>query len=113
MKTRVFINIAAIALFISSCSPTFLVYKNGRYCFVGSCSNAKYDILCETGELKKVLASSHLREELKDSLYKSSCSAERSRDKVTKIFASMTVEERKDIRNAFRANGYNINRLAC
>lgn len=114
MKTWILISIVAMVLLTSACTSTFLVYKDGKGCFLGSGSNAKYNMLCASGDLEKVLAATHhLSDELKDSLYKYNCSAERSGDKVKQIFASMTVEERKDIRSAFRANGYDINKMAC
>ncbi len=113
MKTWSLIHIAAMVLLTSACSSSFLVYKDGKGCFVGSGSNTKYDMLCASGDLEKVLAASHLSDELKDSLYKYNCSKERSTDKVKQLFASMTMEERKDIRSAFRANGYEINKMAC
>jgi hypothetical protein len=59
--------------------------------------------------MDKLLAASNLNKEMKDSLYKYSCSEERSGEKVKQLYASMTVEQRRDIRNAFRINGYDIN----
>jgi hypothetical protein len=113
MKTWFSLSIFAMLLLTSACTSTFLVYKDGKGCFLGSGSNTKYNMLCESGDLEKVLVASHLTNELKDSLYKYNCSKERSGDKVKQIFASMTVEQRKDIRSAFRANGYDINKMAC
>jgi hypothetical protein len=113
MKTWFLMSFAAMVLLTSGCTSTFLVYKDGKGCFLGSGSNAKYNMLCASGDLEKVLAATQLSDELKDSLYKYNCSAERSGDKVKQIFASMTIEQRKDIRSAFRANGYDINRMAC
>jgi hypothetical protein len=102
-----------MALFISACTDTFLVYKDGYGYFMGSGSKAKYDLICTSGDLEEVLLSSHLNQETKDSLFKYSCSAERSGNKVKQIYASMTVEERKDIKSAFRKNGYMINYMNC
>ncbi len=114
MKNWFFIGIAAAVFITSACSSSsFLVYKDGKGCFVGSGSNEKFNLLCASGDLEKVLASSHLSSDLKNSFYKYNCSAERSSEKVKQIFASMTTAERKDIRSAFRANGYDINRMAC
>jgi hypothetical protein len=96
-----------------ACTDTFLVYKDGYAYFLGSGSKAKYDMICTSGDLEKVLQSSHLNQETKDSIYKYNCSAERSADKVKQIYASMTIEERKDIKSAFRKNGYSINYMSC
>jgi hypothetical protein len=111
MRFRLFIYIAVIAFGTGACTDTFLVYKRGHAYFVGSNSNSKYIMLCTSGDLKDVLDSSHLSREIKDNLYKYSCSAERSGEKIKQIFASMTVEERKDFKNAFRENGFSINTL--
>jgi hypothetical protein len=113
MRTWLFSGIAAMTFVTGACTDTFLVYKDGYAYFLGSGSKAKYDMICTSGDLEKVLLSSHLNQETKDSLYKYNCSAERSREKVKQIYASMTVEERKDIKSAFRKNGYMINYMSC
>ncbi len=110
MKTWFFITIAGMALLTGACSSEFLVYKDGRGYFLGSNSKAKYEMLCASGDLEKVLAATmHLSKEMKDALYKYNCSDERSGDKIKQLYASMTVEQRKDIKSAFRKNGYEIN----
>ena len=100
---------AGVALFAGACSDTFLVYKQGKGYFLGSDSRGKYNLLCSSGDLEKVLADTHLSKEMKDSLYKYNCSTERSGEKITEIYTSMTAEQRKDIRTAFVKNGYEIN----
>lgn len=114
MKTWLVIGITVLALFAGACSSaSLLVYKDGHGYFIGSNSNAKFDMLCKSGDLEKVLASSNLSTEMKDTLFKYNCSTERSGDKVKQIYASMTPEQRKSIRSAFRSNGYEINYMAC
>ncbi len=113
MKTGIIVTIVGMALLTGACSSTFLVYKDGYGYFVGSNSKAKYDLLCTSGDLEKVLASSQLSKEMKADLYKYNCSSERSGEKVKQIYASMTVEQRKDIKRAFRSNGFDINYLPC
>ncbi len=113
MKTWSFISIAGVALLAGACTSTFLVGKDGHAYFLGSNSKAKYNMLCASGDLEKVLAATHLSEEMKDSLYRYNCSTERSGAKIKQIYASMTVEQRKDIKGAFRKNGYDINLGLC
>ena len=115
MRILLFVSIVAMVFVASACTDTFLVYKDreGHGYFVGSNSKAKYDMLCASGDLERVLLDTHLNTELKDSLYQYSCSASRSGEKVKQIYASMTVEQRKDIKHAFRKNGYWINYLPC
>jgi hypothetical protein len=112
MKIRFFISIAALALITSACTSTFLVSKNGRAYFLGSNVNTKYAMLCETGDLGKVLSDTHLSLEMKDTIFKYNCSAERSGEKVNQLYASMTFEQRKDMKSAFRKNGFTINIMA-
>ncbi len=109
MKTRFFISIFGMALAAGACASTFLVGKGQHAYFLESNSKAKYDMLCVSGDLEKVLAFTHLSTEIKDSFYKYNCSAERSSDKIKQLYASLTVEQRKDIESAFRKNGYDIN----
>ncbi len=113
MKTWFFLTIAGLALVTGACTSTFLVSKDGKAYFLGSNSKAKYEMLCASGDLEKVLAATHLSKDMKDALYKYNCSAERSGDKIKQVYASMTPEDRKDIRRAFKNNGYEINYLEC
>jgi hypothetical protein len=113
MKTWLLIGIAGIALVTGACTPLFMVGKGeGRGVFLGS--NAKaYDMLCASGDLMKVLEDTPLSKEMKDTFYQDNCSSERSSEKVRQLFASMTPEQRKDIRTAFKKNGYSINGGSC
>ena len=115
MKTKFIISLAGIFLFTISCNGSFVVYKEGKSgSYFGSGSKPTYDLLCASGDLDKVLADSHLEPAMKKTLYKYSCSAtERSAKMAMQTYASMTVEQRKDIKSAFRKNGYSINKLPC
>jgi len=113
MKIGFLLILVGVTLVLSACTSTFLVYKDGKGYFFGGDSKAKYDMLCTSGDMNKILADSHLDAAVKDSLYKYNCSEERSPEKVKQIFASFSVDQRKDIKSAFRKNGYEINKLAC
>ena len=110
---KYFFTIVVAVFFGAGCSSTFLVSKDGKGYFLGSNSNAKYELLCASGDLEKVLAATQLNPEMKNSLYKYNCSAERSGEKIKQIYASMTPDQRRDIRSAFRSNGYEINHMLC
>jgi hypothetical protein len=112
-STWIFISIMATALVAGGCAETFLVGKDGKGYFLGSTNQRTYDRLCASGDLEKVVADTQLSEEMKDELYRYNCSEDRSSDKVKKLYASMTKVQRKDIKNAFKANGYDINYLPC
>ncbi len=114
MKTGLIIMIAGVALLTGACTPTFMVGKGeGRGTYWGTNSKSMYEMLCASGDLEKVLEATHLSREIKDSFYQYNCSAERSSDKVKKLYASMTSEQRKDIRTAFKAKGYSVNGGSC
>ena len=113
MKTWLILTVAGTVLLAGACSSTFLFGKDGRGYFFGSDSKAVYDMLCASGDLEKVLADTHLDAEMKQSLYAYNCSAERSTEKVKQIYASLAPQQRKDIRTAFKNNGYDINYLPC
>ncbi len=114
MKTRLIILITVIALLASACTPLFMVGKGeGRGRFLGSNSKDMYEMLCASGDLVEILASTHFNKEMKDAFYKYNCSTERSSDGLKQLYASMTSEQRKDIRTAFKKKGYSVNGGSC
>ena len=102
-----------LALLAGACTSTMLVSKHGKGYFLDSGHDAIYKMLCESGDLIKVLADTHLPKDKRDDLYRYSCGAERSGPKVREIFASLDPEQRKDLRLAFVRHGYDINYLPC
>ncbi|BCB95139.1 hypothetical protein JZK55_00610 [Dissulfurispira thermophila] len=103
------LNIALVA----GCSDTFVVTKDGKSYFFGSNREGFYKMICESGDLDKILADTKLPQNIKDDLYKYNCTASQSRDKVKEIYSSMTPEQRRDLRLAFQLHGYDINLMAC
>lgn len=113
MTKRLLAGITASAVFTYACTSTFLVSKDGRGYFLGNDSKAIYKMLCESGDLTKILSDAQLPQDMKGDLYRYNCSPERSGEKVKEIYASMTPGQRKDLRMAFRRNGHDINYLPC
>jgi hypothetical protein len=114
MRTWLLISIAGLVLTVGACTPMIMVGKGERRGgFLGSSSKAMYEMLCVSGDLGKVLEATHLSAEMKDAFYRYNCSAERSSEKLKQLYASMTSEQRKDIRTAFKMNGYTINGGTC
>jgi hypothetical protein len=100
--------------FFSACASTFVASKDGKGYYVGSGSDAAYRMFCESGDLRKILtATTKLSEDMKNDLYRFNCENERSNGKVRQIFSSMTPAQRKDLRQAFKNNGYDINAMRC
>lgn len=115
MKIKWIVGFAVIvAVTLSACaSSTFVASKDGKGYYLGNSSNAAYRLFCESGDLRKILAATQLPSETKDELYRSNCGPERSKERVKQIYASITPEQRKELRLAFRKNGYDINYLPC
>jgi hexokinase len=107
------VMITATALLAAACGSTFVASKDGRGYYLGSGSNAAYKMFCESGDLKKILSETQLPQEMKDSMFEYNCGVGQSKEKVKQLFASMTPEQRKDLRTAFKHNGYDINYIPC
>jgi len=101
-------------LFLGACASTFVASKDGKGYYLGNNSTAAYQLFCESGDLKKILEdTTKLDQELKNALYEDNCGSGRSHDKVKQDYAGMSPEQRKDLRLAFKRNGYDINIMRC
>lgn len=102
------------AFILGACASTFVASKDGKGYYLGSGSNAAYTMFCESGDLKKILGdASAIGQAMKEDLYRYNCGPERSHEKVKQLYAAMTAEQRKDLRLAFKRNGYDINIMRC
>ncbi len=111
---QVVLGAAFLVSLIGGCASTFIVMKDGKGYFFGSKSEGLYKMLCESGDLKSILDDTQLSRGDKDSLYKYNCDLnERSKEKITEIYASLKPEQRRDLRLAFQKHGYDINLLEC
>lgn len=108
-----FLMFVASVIIFAGCTSSFLVSKDGKGYFWGNDSKAMYRMLCESGDLRKILSGTKFLQELKDDIYRYNCSPERSGEKIKQIYASMSHEQRKELRNVFKDNGYDINYLPC
>ena len=103
-----------IAAAAGGCSSTFSIAKEGgRSYFFGSRDQGFYTMMCESGDLTRILNDTSLQVEIKNALYKGNCSADRSSEKVKEIYASLTAEQRKELRLAFKKHGYEVNYMMC
>jgi hypothetical protein len=114
-RKRMLLTAALIALLaLQACASTFVASKGGKGYYVGSSSNAAYRMFCESGDMQRILdATTTIGQDKKDDLYGSNCGPDRSNERVRKVFASMTTEQRRDLRQAFKKNGYDINAMRC
>jgi len=109
------IAIIGLIMLLGACgsSSTFVASKDGRGYYLGNSKSAAYEMFCQSGDLKKILADTSLAQEMREELYQYNCGADRSNDKVRKLYASMTADQRKDLRRAFKRNGYDVNYIQC
>jgi hypothetical protein len=94
------------------CTSNFLITKDGKSYFFGSRDDAIYKMLCESSDLKMILADIKLPTGTKADIYKYN-RTEPSKDKLKVVVSSMTPEQRKDPRLSFQVHGYDINRINC
>lgn len=99
--------LSALLLF-TGCTKTFLVSKDCDTYFFGSNNQTLVRMLCTSGDLKKVLADARLSEDVVAALYQAQC-ADRSREKLERIYGSLSREEQEALQSAFRKHGYEIN----
>ncbi|MEW6116438.1 MAG: hypothetical protein AB1553_06010 [Nitrospirota bacterium] len=110
-----FIMVGILTLLGGCASNTFVVTKDGKSYFFGSKQEGFYKLLCETGDLQKILADTHLAQESKDKLYTYNC-VDRSKDakeKVREAYVALTPEQRRELRLTFQLHGYDINYMEC
>jgi hypothetical protein len=101
-----------ITAMITACSTTLRVSKEGSEFTLGSGTETSYKMLCESGDLSRVLLDTTLDPELKDALTQCLCSAARSPGKAILLYSSMTDEQQKDLRQSFKRSGYDLS-TAC
>ncbi|MEW5746415.1 MAG: hypothetical protein AB1805_13370 [Nitrospirota bacterium] len=105
--------LSVFALLIGGCaSDTFVITKHGKSYFFGSSREGFHQMLCESGDLQRIIADTRLSPEHKDSLYKYNC-VEQSKDKVRELYGGFAPEQRRELRLAFQLHGYDINTMDC
>jgi hypothetical protein len=99
--------LSALLLF-TGCTKTFLVSKDCNTYFFGSNNQTLYRMLCTSGDLEKVLADARLSEDVLAGLYQAQCT-DRSREKLERIYGSLSRKQQEALKSAFRKHGYEIN----
>ncbi|MFA5353318.1 MAG: hypothetical protein WC291_03745 [Thermodesulfovibrionales bacterium] len=103
---------AFLLVFVAGCADTFLVSKAGKDFVFGRETENAYRMLCETGDLREILADTALPQDIKEGLYRYSCT-DRSYEKVAEIYKGLAPEQRKELRLSFQGNGYDVNYKEC
>ncbi len=114
MKRYFFLAVLLLAAFVFlGCSANrFMISKDGRDYYFGSNRKGLYKMLCESGDLKKVLDRASMPANLKKDFYRYDC-GEPSADKVQGLYALLSPDEKQSLRSAFEAQGYEINASPC
>lgn len=103
-----------IMLMLSGCAPsTFIISKDGRAYYFGRESDELRKMLCDSGDLERILSETIMPEHLKAAFLRYNCSEERSEKKVISTYLFLTPEERKALKSAFIRHGYVINYVPC
>jgi hypothetical protein len=98
-------------LFLASCGPTtFVIHKEGsKAYYLGSESKELDQMLCNSGDLRQILAETSIPDTLKEEFYRYNCTEEHSKEKVILLYTNFTPQERTQLKSAFRRHGYDIN----
>ena len=92
----------------AGCVSTFTVSKYCTTYYFGSTQDGLHKMLCESGDLLKVLNDSGLPRETQDAFSRFQC-VDRSHDGVVKTYAVLSGEQKMKLLEAFKKQGYEIN----
>jgi hypothetical protein len=116
MKVALVTCLLAAAMLVSGCNTAnFLVYKDAKHFYMTSKGDSLRTVLCDSGDLVKVVKDAALPEKTQHDLVNSICSAtaaDKKREQVLAVLESMTKEQRTALKEAFVLNGYQVNTIA-
>ncbi|RII30579.1 MAG: hypothetical protein CXR30_06235 [Geobacter sp.] len=113
---RRIISVGVLALAVSAlvgCSSSnFLVYKDAKHFFVTSNGDTLKKMLCDSGDMDRIVKDSKLPEPLQKELKDEVCASKKVKERLLATLGGMTKEQRKALKLAFQLNGYDINVVA-
>ncbi|KAA0895393.1 hypothetical protein [Oryzomonas rubra] len=114
MNKHILIGIFAVLTTLTAgCgSSNFLVYKDAKHFYVTSNGATLKKVLCESGDINRILTDSRLPEATQKDLYEGICSSNKVKERLLATLEDMTPEQRSALKLAFQANGYQINTIA-
>lgn len=102
-----------VPLALAGCSSgNFMVYKNAKHFYVTSTGPELKRILCESGDMDKIVVDSKLPPQLQKDLKEGICSSNKVKERLLTLLEGMTKEQRVALKHAFQNNGYDINVVA-
>lgn len=103
--------ITAVALLFGGCnSSNFMVYKDGSNFYVTSNCSERKRILCDSGDIDKIVKDSGLPHSLQKALKDTTCATSKEKETLMATLEGMTPDQITVLKDAFRRNGYEINR---
>jgi hypothetical protein len=113
-RLKAFVAGLVAAALLAGCGPTtFIISKDGRAYYLGRKSQGLYDMICSSGDLKRVLEDTSIPEDLRKEFYRYNCTEEHSKEKVVSLYLFLSPEEKEELKSAFRRHGYTINFVPC
>ncbi len=104
-------TIIAAAFMAGGCaSHNFLVYKDGSNFFITQDLAVRQQLLCDSGDIDRVITDSGLSSSLQLRIKAAICSTTRAKKDMRQILEEMTYEQLNALKNAFRKAGYEINK---
>ena len=102
------------SIFMTGCAPsTFIISKEGRAYYFGRESKSLHRMLCESGDLEKILAETSIAEDIKKDFYKYNCTEQHSEQKVISLYLFLSPGEKEELKSAFREYNYTVNFVPC
>ena len=103
--------IMALSLMASGCATrTFMVYKDGYNFFITRDCAERHQLLCDSGDIDRIAASSGLPDPLPSRLVTAICATDRARNDMRYILEGLTEAQLSSLKNAFVTSGYEINK---
>jgi len=105
--------IAILTMLIGGCgSNNFLIYKNAKHFYVTSTGPELKRVLCDSGDMDRIVSDSKLPDAMQKDLKDGICSSNKVKERLMASLDGMTKEQRAALKGAFRGNGYDINVVA-
>ena len=106
-------TIIIIAMLTTACNTSnFLVYKNAKHFYITSNGNELKRVLCDSGDMDKIVSDSNLPYKLQRELKEGICTSHKVKEHLMAILDGMTKEQRVALKDSFRANDYDITVVA-
>lgn len=112
-RTLICAALTVVLLLANGCSSgNFMVYKDAKSFFITSGRPEMKRVLCDSGDMDSIVRDSGLPAPLQKDLKDSICTPNKDKRRLLATLEGMTKEQRAALKEGFRKNGYEINRVA-